>query len=603
MQLRDAFLVLNLFVCLASYGLVAPGRAAQPNVILIVTDDQGYGDWGFKGKHPYLKTPAMDGLAWDGIFLTDFHVNPLCAPTRASIMTGRNPFAVRCWQGRHQLRADVPTLGNVFDDNDYATGLFGKWHLGDNYPFRAMDRGFQETVTMSNGMVTTANDYPMNVNLMDNHWKHNGVWQQYKGYSTDVWFEEATKFIEANRSKPFFVYIAPDAPHDPHIAPDSDAAPYKGIDFPNADRDERVAQFYGQIASVDRKLQDLRDRLDELKLTENTILIFMGDNGSAAASAVWNGGLTGGKGAIQEGGHRVPFFVHWPAGGLAGGREIDTLAAHVDLIPTLIDLCGLNPPAETGWDGVSLAGLLKGEVSSLPSRTVHLAYALGEDPPAKIGGCFARDKYRMFGNGAFFDVAADPLQKHNIGLSDLTPGQRAIRKEMAAAANAHHELMKKTVYPFDDPSVIGHAAANPTTLSTMYGRKDGGAGYAFMPTVNNAVGRFHRLIVKAAVAGEYQVTLYRWPQIWKWIAVPIRDQVGKGDKYSIDARHAFLQFTDRDGTVIYEATEAISPTAFECKFTVPSLPSNTQLNLNSWFIDGDGQRICTPIEIKIHKTM
>ena len=275
--------------------LIGEATAEQPNVVLVLTDDQGYGDWGWLGKHPYLKTPAMDQLARDGIFLTDFHVNPLCAPTRASIMSGRHPFAVRCWQGRHQLRADVPTLGSLFECRGYRTGLFGKWHLGDNYPFRAMDRGFQETVTMSNGMVSTANDYPGNINLTNNHWKHNDVWKQYPGYSTDVWFEQATKFIEGNRDEPFFVMITPDAPHDPNIAPDADTAPYRDIDFPNTDKDAKVAQFYGQITSVDRKLADLRNTLDELDLADNTILIFLGDNGSAGGAGIFNGGVTGAR--------------------------------------------------------------------------------------------------------------------------------------------------------------------------------------------------------------------------------------------------------------------------------------------------------------------
>ena len=295
----------------------------------------------------------------------------------------------------------------------------------------------------------------------------------------------------------------------------------------------------------------------------------------------------------------MPFFIYWPDGGLKGGLKLDSLSAHVDLMPTLVELCGLELPPNYETDGISLAKLLQGETDSLPARTVQFTYALGDAPPDKIGGCFARDKYRLFGNGSFYDVAADPLQQNPIPRADMTPEQQAARQEMVTFAAAHHALMQETVYPYDDPSVIGHPASSPITLNAMYGRRLGKQAYAFMPTVSRPTGRLHRLIVKAASAGEYKVSLYRWPQIWKWVGVPIRSQVGGGDKFTIDAQGAFLQFTDKDGDVLFEAKEAISGMDSECTFTVPNLPADIQMNLDAWFIDGDGEKICTPIEIKL----
>jgi len=336
----------------------------RPNVVFVLTDDQGYGDLSCHGN-PVLKTPHIDALHEVSVRLTDYHVGPTCAPTRAGLLTGHYANSTGVWRtsgGRSLLRADEVSMADYFRRNGYATGIFGKWHLGDNFPYRPQDRGFETVVVHGGGGVSQTPDYWGNSYFDDRYWDGE-KFRQYEGYCTDVWFREGLSFIERNRHRPFFCYIPTNAPHAPHLVEPNYSEHY----LPLTPHEQR-AKFYGMIAKIDENVGGLRRRLVEMGLEENTIFIFMTDNGSSGGLDVnedhfvnngFNAGMRGKKASEYDGGHRVPFFLHWPAGGLDRGRDVDRLTANIDILPTLIELCDLDGAGESEFDGRSLVPLLR----------------------------------------------------------------------------------------------------------------------------------------------------------------------------------------------------------------------------------------------------
>src|SRR5690606_15740514 len=348
--MRHRFFLLSVFFTLTC---TAPsmgqnqdaGATRPPNVILVITDDQGYGDIAYHGNK-IIKTPNLDRFFSQSLRATNFHVSPTCAPTRGALMTGRYTNRVGTWHtiaGRSLLFEDETLLPQVFAQNGYATGMFGKWHLGDNYPFRPEDRGFQEVVRHGGGGVKQGPDYWGNNYFDDTYW-HNGTPQKYEGYVTDVFFEESLKFIENNRDRPFFLYLATNAPHSPYHVPEK----YYRLYEDEENLLDGQKRFYGMITNIDDNFGRLLEQLEKLEIADHTILIFMTDNGTAEGyvereNAVYgfNAGMRGRKGSEYDGGHRVPFAIRWPAG-LPGDRNLDQLLAHIDVLPTLVDLAGLR---------------------------------------------------------------------------------------------------------------------------------------------------------------------------------------------------------------------------------------------------------------------
>ena len=378
--------------------LAAAANAKQPNVVLIMTDDQGYGDLACHGN-PVLKTPNLDQLYAESIRMTDFHVDPFCTPTRAALMTGRyssSTGAHRTSSGRTMLHNDEVTMANVFKASGYATGIFGKWHLGDNYPHRPQDRGFTYTLWHRCGGVGQASDFPGN-DYFDDTYEHNGRFEKFKGYCTDVWFAGAKKFIKqcADEDKPFFCYIPTNAPHGPYRVDKKYSDPYR-------DTAPWNPEFYGMIANLDENVGRLREWLTEQGLAENTLLIFMTDNGTAAGAKFdhldgtpkrgFNAGMRGKKSSVYDGGHRVPCFIHWPAGKLTKGRDVDQLAAHIDILPSLMDLCGLEPIEGVELHGRSLKPLLTENGEDWPQRKLIVQFQGGAhfrrppEPVDRLGG-------------------------------------------------------------------------------------------------------------------------------------------------------------------------------------------------------------------------
>jgi len=535
----------------------------RPNVVLVITDDQGYGDLSCHGN-PVLRTPNIDRLYTQSVRLTDFHVSPTCAPTRASLMTGRYCNRTGVWHtvmGRSLLRRDEVTMGEVFSKNGYHTAIFGKWHLGDNYPFRPQDRGFQEVLVHRGGGVGQSPDFWGN-DYFDDTYQHNGKAEQFAGYCTDVWFGQAIDFIEANVNRPFFVYLATNAPHAPYNVAEEYAALYRDKDVPNAN-------FYGMIANIDDNMGRLLAKLASLGIEDNTILIFMTDNGTAAGFANgegFNAGMRGVKGSEYDGGHRVPCFVHWPAGGLVGGKYVSGLAAHIDLLPTLIELCRLRTPAGVNFDGVSLAGLLSGHKMDSPERVVIVDSQRIEHPQMWRKSAVMTEQWRLVNGTELYDIKADPGQTKNVAGEHPDVVER-LRK-------AYEAWWTDVSQRFDEycEIVLGSEKENPVRLTCHDWHGE--------PTSEQGVVREGRAIngfwaVDVAHAGRYEIALRRWPLE---VDTPITAAIGGGK--AVNATTARLKIGDID------LTEALEHGAKAVTFAVRLKKGNSRLQ--TWFIDDAG---------------
>jgi len=405
----------SILTTIAILGLcpLLPAADRRPNVIIVLTDDQGYGDLSCHGN-PKVKTPHLDRLASESVRFADFHVAPMCTPTRGQLLTGRDALAngaMNVSSGRTLLRQGIPTMAESFAANGYRTGQFGKWHLGDNYPYRPHDRGFQESVWFPSSHIPSAPDH-WNNDYFDDVYRHNGSLQKYEGYCTDVFFREAMNWIgRAEKQQPFFAYIALNAAHGPLFVPDKYREPYRHLP-------RNVASFCGMIANIDENVGRLEIFLRENSLREDTILIFMTDNGGTAGVPIYNAGMRGRKIDLYDGGHRVPFFIRWPAGNLRPAGDIDELTECQDVLPTLIELCGLQPPERTTFDGTSLAGLLRGERDALPDRMLVVQFSRMNAPQPREGDAAVLwGKWRLVNDSELYDRRSDPAQKNDIAAS------------------------------------------------------------------------------------------------------------------------------------------------------------------------------------------
>jgi arylsulfatase A-like enzyme len=425
--------------CLLLLAAAAAAPAAEPrrpNVVLIITDDQGYGDLGAHGN-PKVKTPHVDGLARDGVRFRHFYVSPVCSPTRASLMTGRWNYrtgVVDTYLGRSMMHPDEVTLAEALGAAGYRTGIFGKWHLGDNYPMRPIDQGFQEALVLRGGGLVQPADPPEGNSYTDPVLMRNGKWEKTKGYCSDVYTDAAMKFIADGKDQPFFCYLAFNCPHTPLQVQDKDLEPYKkmnlafdqfpkvGHPLPGKANEEETAKVYGMITNIDDNLGRLFAKLDELTLTQDTIVVFLTDNGPQQPR--WVAGMKSRKGSVYEGGIRVPCFVRWP-GKLKAGREVEQIAAHIDVAPTLLEACGVAKPDKVAFDGKSVWPLLKGDEVEWPDRTLYFQWHRGDEPELNRA-CAARSrKYKLvqpLGAGAkpakvefeLYDMEKDPLEEKNV---------------------------------------------------------------------------------------------------------------------------------------------------------------------------------------------
>ena len=418
----------------------AKSQDSRPNIILVMTDDQGYGDLAHN-NNPIVKTPTLDQIANESMRFTDFHVDPTCSPTRAALMSGQYSLRAGVWHtvmGRHVLSDKHVTLPERLKTAGYTTGMVGKWHLGDNYPFRPQDQGFDHVLMHGAGGVGQTPDHWGNTQFDDTYFL-NGQAKKYKGYATDIWFDEAIDFVHQStkKSQPFFLYVSTNAPHAPFRAPEKYVQPYREIGVP-----EELAFFYGMIANLDENMARLQGVMKDTNITDNTIFIFMTDNGSVMGGkgqrliegetqalieknigqkiTSLNYGMKGAKNSAYEGGHRVPFYISWPNGGFRMATAIDGLAAHFDVMPTLLDLIGENIE-QLDTDGVSFKSALTSG-AQLPDRTLTVTTQRVLHPDPKRPYAVMNGKWRYVngnGNGKaenieLFDLATDPGQTTNI---------------------------------------------------------------------------------------------------------------------------------------------------------------------------------------------
>jgi len=384
--------------------LLAPAR--RPNVIIIMTDDQGYGDLSIHGN-PHLKTPNLDSIGAGGARFTEFHSSPVCSPTRASLMTGRWNYrtgVIDTYLGRSMMRPSEVTLPEILSKAGYKTGIFGKWHLGDNYPMRSIDKGFQESLVCKGGGLAQPSGPPEN-GYFDPVLEEQGQSVKKSGYCTDIFFDHALEFIERHRRDPFFLYVTPNAPHTPLQIDEKWVAPFRGTGL-----DDTTARLYGMVANIDHNTGRLLQRLRQTGLDQDTLLIYLTDNGPQQPR--YNAGMRGLKGSVYQGGIRVPCFWRWPAR-ITPGAKIDTIAAHVDLLPSIASVCGAASPRDRIIDGRNLWPLLEGQ-PGWTKRNLFFQWHRGDTP--EFGrGCAVRDeRFKLVGLKELYDLDADPAESNNV---------------------------------------------------------------------------------------------------------------------------------------------------------------------------------------------
>ena len=336
----------------------------RPNIIIMLTDDQGYGDIGMHGN-PFLKTPHIETLAESGIEMTQFISYPNCSASRAAIMTGRYPYrtgVTAVTQVDHFMNTTELTIAEILSKNGYRTGIFGKWHLGDNCPMRSTDQGFQEALVHKGGGIGQAAG-PAGNTYFDPILEHNNISKKYDGYCDDIFTDAAIDFISKSDKKPFFTYLATNLPHFPLQVPDEKAEPYRKMGL-----HEDNALTYGMIENIDDNVGRVLSKLTELGIEDNTIIIFLSDNGprhrrtkNDVYPGRWVSALRGTKTSVYDCGIRVPFFVRWPAK-LGSGTKIKTMGTVLDIFPTLLEACEVPLPDSIKIDGRSLLPVLNNTV-------------------------------------------------------------------------------------------------------------------------------------------------------------------------------------------------------------------------------------------------
>ncbi|WP_273446759.1 arylsulfatase [Neolewinella agarilytica] len=596
------FLLLLTFSVLTGSCEATSGSSQQkqrPNVVLLITDDQGYGDLSVNGN-PYLSTPNLDEIYRSSTVLTDFHVDPVCAPTRAALMTGRYSARTGVWMtymGRHHLAKEETTMADMFSANGYRTGIFGKWHLGDNYPFRPSDRGFEESLVHGGGVIGETPDYWGN-DYYDDIYLRNDQPEQATGYCTDVWFREAMKFIDGSveDDKPFFLYLSTNAPHGPLNVPRKYVVPFLN----NPDIPDRTAWFYGMITSIDENVGKFRRYLKDKSLLDNTVFIYMTDNGTRDGYVPhtgkgFNAGMRNRKGSPYEGGHRVPFAISWPAGGLDGYQEIDRITAHLDVFPTLVELLDLELAKRPGFDGQSIVPLLENPATEAwPDRTlcVHNQVSFGQklvnDLPVKYKKYAVMNERWRLVNGELYDIVTDPGQSQDVAKAhpETVDSLRQFYDQWWASISTNFDR--------DNASIVGSEEQKDVVLSAQFWHGD------YVPYsqehVRSAMVANGFWDIDVVKSGTYQISLRRWPResgvaLRGEIPPPNRDSTRffpNDQHYQYPSKQVMV---DRARLRVgdFDQTVSVSPDQAEVSFKV-ELPEGQHF-LKSWLMDTAGDSL------------
>ncbi|MCW5516382.1 arylsulfatase [Muriicola sp. Z0-33] len=487
-----------------------------PNVVLIITDDQGFGDLGINGN-PHIKTPVLDKFAQESVRFNNFYVSPVCAPTRASLMTGR--YSLRTgvrdtYNGGAIMSATEITIAELLKGANYKTGIFGKWHLGDNYPSRPKDQGFDESVIHLSGGMGQVGDFTTwfkgDRSYFDPVLWHNGVQQSYNGYCSDIFAEQAINFIEQNKKAPFFCYLSFNAPHTPLQVPEQYYDMYKNIDpaagfetdnrpfSPMSEKNKEDARrVYAMVSNVDHNIGKLLQKLEDLKLVEDTLVIFMTDNGPQQVRYV--AGMKGRKGTVYRGGVRVPFYMRYPQK-FKGNSTLNAPAAHLDVLPTIAEICNLKPPEDRIIDGRSLVPLINGAKTSLEERPLFF-YWTRKYPEKYYGMALQKGDYKLVAytdsdaaieDFELFNIASDPYEQNNKILE-----HKQLAGELKFELDSLYGQLMQSKNLINPPQiVIGKPQENPITLN----RNDAGGDRGIWDQ-EDVFGKWHVKIT----AGDYNI--------------------------------------------------------------------------------------------------
>jgi arylsulfatase A-like enzyme len=550
----------------------------KPNVVIILTDDQGYGDFSCHG-HPVLRTPNLDRLHDESIRLTDFHALPMCAPTRGSLMTGQDCIrngAMATSLGRHLPDPELTMMPELFRRSGYRTGIFGKWHLGSSYPYLPHNRGFEEAIYHLGFGLTGADDR-WNNDYFNPFYRHNGELKQAEGYCTDFWFDSAMSWIDRCQADedPFFCYIPTNVPHFPQWVDDV----YKE-EF--AAYGSTSAGFFGMIVELDENLERFERFLAERGLRDDTIVVFMTDNGHAGGSLdVHNAGMRGGKCSRYEGGHRVPCFIRWPNGRLREPGDVATPTMVQDVLPTLVDLCGLDPDPEARYDGTSVAPLLRGEPQpGLDERTFVVQYF--QNSIEKDDAAVVRGSWRLIFGKELYDIATDPGQETDV--ADRHPDLVASLK---ATYDRYWDELQPYVHRFH-PLFVGAREEPVTMLSSCEWEnvRCDGVGSVRGASGGPVGGPWNVMVV---TPGTYTVQLRRWPKE-SGLALDAPAPVFEAEAGTVEAGLALpiagacLEHEGKLRTVETSAGESCA------RFEIALAAGRTKLH--GWFRDSAGNDVC-----------
>ena len=562
-------------------GCSGADKIERPNVIVILSDDQGYGDFSCHGN-PVIKTPNLDKLHERSVRLTEFHVAPVSTPTRGELLTGRCAMHNGAWSwayGQEVIDPNIPTIANAFAQAGYSTAHFGKWHLGDNYPFRPQDKGFEESIRLLGAASHQTPDYWQNDNFDDFYKLMSGESKQFEGFCTDVWFDMAMNHMKSCKEseKPFFIYLPLNAAHVPLYVEERYSAPYR--EYGNA-----IAKFFGLIANIDENIGRLDSFLSQERLDENTIVIYMSDNGGTVGTNIYNGNRRGKKGHYYDGGHRAPCFIKWGGGELISPQDIGELTSVQDILPTLVDLCGIDVVDKrfAQIDGISLADRLTGKVEVLGSRKLVVQFST--QPKPKYGeSAVLWDDWRMVANRELYNIKNDPCQQH-----DLAQEHPEILSQLQQYYKAWWATTLEQTSTFH--RVIVGGAENPTAISCFdWTERTSNDNVTEQKTIWEGAKVNGMWYMKAAQAGEYRISLRRYP---------IEADCAISASYPATQRE-FAYFKECEPLPIAMAAitigdqkliKQVGSTDKEVVFNVTLAEGN--FNLSSTFYDKSGEAIC-----------
>ena len=539
----------------AAITMIASAHAASPNVLLIITDDQGYGDFSIHGN-PHVSTPHIDKLGHESVRFDRFFVNSFCAPTRAALLTGRWPVRTGVHGVTHNKEAMRPsevTIAEALKSGGYRTACIGKWHNGEQFPFTPQGQGFDEVFGFNNGHWN---------NYFDAVLLRGSKPEQTKGYITDVLTDEAMKFITASKSQPFFCYLAYNAPHSPYQVPDAYFDKFKAKGF-----EDNVAAFYGMCENLDDNVGRLLAHLETQRIAENTVVLFLTDNGGTAGVKIYNAGMRGGKTSVHEGGTRVPLFMRWPA---AKWRPhvVKPIVSHIDVLPTLLDLCGVTKPEGPKVDGITLRPLLEGQ-EIWPERTLFTHNPI--DETNKFPGAVRTQKYRLVkeikgaGGGSkakandasalpwqLYDMESDPAQEKDIATAHPDIVTDLSARYDAWFADISHDGLHR--YPLP----IGHTEHNPVELHAPQAYYDKplkfacGPGFAndWLTNWTDAKAKVW-FEVEVATEGDYEIALAYAANAASTITLSSDSASLKAELPAASAKDIPLPHRDEDGKSKY----------------------------------------------------